>query len=200
MIKTMSIPATLELGNVEERSNTMEILTFSRLSGLRKVAVLFRSVLLQDEAAAHHLFDSLNSMEKVMVREELASMGVLGAEIVTDVLREFDVLCGVHKAYREGGVDGAISVGEKFLHKAQARRLAETLGSRKNGEAEVEVREEAVEVENADEAPAGVNAEVAEEFSEGPERESLDEGEPIAEPETALLAGMEEKDLEDVAS
>ena len=56
-------------------------------------------------------------------------MGVLGADMVTDVLREFDVLCGIHKAYREGGVDGAISVGEKFLHKSEARRVALVLGS-----------------------------------------------------------------------
>ena len=178
----------------------MEILTFSRLTGLRKVAVLFRSVLLQDEAAARRLFDSLNSMEKVMVREELDSMGVLGADMAIDVLREFDVLCGIHKAYREGGVDGAISVGEKFLHKEQARRLAETLGSRNNGETEAEVPEEVAEVEGADEAPARAGTEGAEEVSEEPGMESLDAGGTTADPETALLADLEEKDLEDVAS
>ena len=195
----MSIPVTL-LGNVEESGGAMEILTFSRLTGLRKVAVLFRSVLLQDEAAARRLFDSLNSMEKVMVREELDSMGVLGADMAIDVLREFDVLCGIHKAYREGGVDGAISVGEKFLHKEQARRLAETLGSRNNGETEAEVPEEVAEVEGADEAPARAGTEGAEEVSEEPGMESLDAGGTTAGPEPALLADLEEKDLEDVAS
>ena len=178
----------------------MEILTFSRLTGLRKAAVLFRSVLLQDEAAARHLFDSLNSMEKVMVKEELDSMGVLEADMAIDVLREFDVLCGIHKAYREGGVDGAISVGEKFLHKAQARRLAEMLGSRKNGVAAAEVPEEVVEVEGAHEAPAGASAEGAEEVSEESGMGSPDAGETIADPETALLVDLEEKDLKDVVS
>ena len=178
----------------------MEILTFSRLTGLRKVAVLFRFVLLQDEAAVRRLFDSLNSMEKVMVREELDSMGVLEADMAIDVLREFDVLCGIHKAYREGGVDGAISVGEKFLHKEQARRLAETLGSRNNGETKAEVPEEIAKVEGADEAPAGAGTEGAEEVSEEPGMESLDAGGTTADPETALLADLEEKDLEDVAS
>ncbi|HBO50899.1 MAG TPA: hypothetical protein DD471_02865, partial [Planctomycetes bacterium] len=78
-----------------------EILTFSRLSGLKKVAVLFRSLALQDEASARTLLGSLNSMEQAMIKEELDSMGVLGADMVIDVLREFDVLCGIHKAYRE---------------------------------------------------------------------------------------------------
>ena len=195
----MSIPVPL-LGNVEEPGGATEILTFSRLTGLKKVAVLFRSVLLQDEAAARRLFDSLNSMEKVMVREELDSMGVLGADMAIDVLREFDVLCGIHKAYRECGVDGAISVGEKFLHKEQARRLAETLGSRNNGETEAEVPEEVAEVEGADEAPARAGTEGAEEVSEEPGMESLDAGGTTAGPEPALLADLEEKDLEDVAS
>ena len=195
----MSIPVTL-LGNVEEPGGAMEILTFSRLAGLRKAAVLFRSVLLQDEAAARHIFDSLNSMEKVMVKEELDSMGVLEADMAIDVLREFDVLCGIHKAYREGGVDGAISVGEKFLHKAQARRLAEMLGSRKNGVAAAEVPEEVVEVEGAHEAPAGASAEGAEEVSEESGMGSPDAGETIADPETALLVDLEEKDLKDVVS
>ena len=195
----MSIPVT-QLGIVEEPGGAMEILTCSRLTGLRTVAVLFRFVLLQDEAAVRRLFDSLNSMEKVMVREELDSMGVLEADMAIDVLREFDVLCGIHKAYREGGVDGAISVGEKFLHKEQARRLAETLGSRNNGETDAEVPEEVAEVEGADEAPARAGTEGAEEVSEDPGMESLDAGGTTADPETALLADLEEKDLEDVAS
>ena len=119
----MSIPVTLESGNLAQLDEGREILTYSRLPGLRKVAILFRSLVLQDAVAAQALLDSLNSMEQVMVKEELDSMGVLEPDMVTDVLREFDVLCEIHTAYRDRGVDGAISVGEKYLHTTQARRL-----------------------------------------------------------------------------
>lgn len=190
----MSIPVTLELGNIAEPESELEILTFSRLSGLRKVAVLFRSLALQDEAAARILLESLNSMAQAMIKEELDSMGVLGADMVTDVLREFDVLCAIHKAYREGGVDGAISVGEKFLHRAQARRLAQALGSQ-NGEVS-EVLEETTTVEEV-ETPAEMNGQVASGDLEATDDGSLDDG---AEEEIVALADLEEKDLEDVVN
>ena len=87
----MSIPVTLESGNLAQLAEDREILTYSRLSGLRKVAILLRSLVLEDAAAAQALLDSLNSMEQVMVKEELDSMGVLEPDMVTDVLKEFDV-------------------------------------------------------------------------------------------------------------
>ena len=124
----MSIPVTLESGNLAQLDEGREILTYSRLPGLRKVAILLRSLVLEDAAAAQALLDSLNSMEQVMVKEELDSMGVLEPDMVTDVLKEFDVLCGIHTAFRDRGIDGAISVGEKYLHTTQARRLALALG------------------------------------------------------------------------
>jgi len=200
----MSIPVTLELGNIAEPESELEILTFSRLSGLRKVAVLFRSLALQDEAAARILLESLNSMAQAMIKEELDSMGVLGADMVTDVLREFDVLCAIHKAYREGGVDGAISVGEKFLHRAQARRLAQALGSQ-NGEVS-EVLEETTTVEEV-ETPAEMNGQVASGDLEATDDGSLDDSslddgslDDGAEEEIVALADLEEKDLEDVVN
>ena len=55
-------------------------------------------------------------------------------------------------------------------------------------------------MEGADEAPARAGTEGAEEVSEEPGMESLDAGGTTADPETALLADLEEKDLEDVAS
>jgi len=192
----MSIPVTLELGGGAESASDSEILTFSRLSGLRKVAVLFRSLALQDEASARTLLGSLNSMEQVRIKEELDSMGVLGADMVTDVLREFDVLCGIHKAYREGGVDGAISVGEKFLHKGEARRVALVLGSQ-NGvdpgfdiDSQGDTSQNQAEVDGeGDEDDSGASAgEVQAEDAEA-------DGE-----ETLALADFEEKDLEDVVT
>lgn len=192
----MSIPVTLELGGGVESASDSEILTFSRLSGLRKVAVLFRSLALQDEASARTLLGSLNSMEQVRIKEELDSMGVLGADMVTDVLREFDVLCGIHKAYREGGVDGAISVGEKFLHKGEARRVALVLGSQ-NGvdpgfdiDSQGDTSQNQAEVDGeGDEDDSGASAgEVQAEDAEA-------DGE-----ETLALADLEEKDLEDVVT
>ena len=192
----MSIPVTLELGGGTESASDSEILTFSRLSGLRKVAVLFRSLALQDEASARTLLGSLNSMEQVRIKEELDSMGVLGADMVTDVLREFDVLCGIHKAYREGGVDGAISVGEKFLHKGEARRVALVLGSQ-NGvdpgfdiDSQGDTSQNQAEVDGeGDEDDSGASAgEVQAEDAEA-------DGE-----ETLALADFEEKDLEDVVT
>ena len=192
----MSIPVTLELGSGAESASDSEILTFSRLSGLRKVAVLFRSLALQDEASARTLLGSLNSMEQVRIKEELDSMGVLGADMVTDVLREFDVLCGIHKAYREGGVDGAISVGEKFLHKGEARRVALVLGSQ-NGvdpgfdiDSQGDTSQNQAEVDGeGDEDDSGASAgEVQAEDAEA-------DGE-----ETLALADFEEKDLEDVVT
>ena len=192
----MSIPVTLELGGGTESASDSEILTISRLSGLRKVAVLFRSLALQDEASARTLLGSLNSMEQVRIKEELDSMGVLGADMVTDVLREFDVLCGIHKAYREGGVDGAISVGEKFLHKGEARRVALVLGSQ-NGvdpgfdiDSQGDTSQNQAEVDGeGDEDDSGASAgEVQAEDAEA-------DGE-----ETLALADFEEKDLEDVVT
>ena len=194
----MSIPVPLELGGGAESTSDSEILTFSRLSGLRKVAVLFRSLALQDEASARTLLGSLNSMEQVRIKEELDSMGVLGADMVTDVLREFDVLCGIHKAYREGGVDGAISVGEKFLHKGEARRVALVLGSQ-NGvdpgfdiDLQGDTSQNQAEVDGeGDEDDSGASA--------GETQAEVEDAEADGE-ETLALADFEEKDLEDVVT
>ena len=196
----MSIPVTLELGGGVESTSDSEILTFSRLSGLRKVAVLFRSLALQDEASARTLLGSLNSMEQVMVKEELDSMGVLEPDTVTDVLREFDVLCDIHTAYRDRGVDGAISVGEKYLHSTQARRLALALGSgQDSGEEPVSEaldvsREEPGEITEAETGPEPVDE------TSGDALEVNDSGETPADPESLSPSRQEEKDLEDVVS
>ena len=198
----MSIPVTLELGGGTESASDSEILTFSRLSGLRKVAVLFRSLALQDEASARTLLGSLNSMEQVRIKEELDSMGVLEADMVTDVLREFDVLCGIHKAYREGGVDGAISVGEKFLHKGEARRVALVLGSQ-NG---VDPGFDTASQGDASQRQAEVSGQVDGEGDEDGSGEDAGEAQAEAEDakadgeETLALADPEEKDLEDVVT
>jgi hypothetical protein len=196
----MSIPVTLELGGGAESASDSEILTFSRLSGLRKVAVLFRSLALRDEASARTLLGSLNSMEQVRIKEELDSMGVLGADMVTDVLREFDVLCGIHKAYREGGVDGAISVGEKFLHKGEARRVALVLGSQNGVDPGFDIDSQG----DASQYQAEVSGQVDGEGDEDDSGESAGEvqtedAEADGE-ETLALADIEEKDLEDVVT
>ena len=194
----MSIPVTLELGSGAESASDSEILTFSRLSGLRKVAVLFRSLALQDEASARTLLGSLNSMEQVRIKEELDSMGVLGADMVTDVLREFDVLCGIHKAYREGGVDGAISVGEKFLHKGEARRVALVLGSQNGVDPGFDIDSQG----DASQSQAKVDGEADEDdsgASAGETQAEVEDAEADGE-ETLALADFEEKDLEDVVT
>lgn len=196
----MSIPVTLESGNLAQLDEGREILTYSRLPGLRKVAILFRSLVLQDAVAAQALLDSLNSMEQVMVKEELDSMGVLEPDTVTDVLREFDVLCEVHTAYRDRGVDGAISVGEKYLHSTQARRLALALGSgQDSGEEPVSEaldvsREEPGEITEAETGPEPVDE------TSGDALEFNDSGETPADPESLSPSRQEEKDLEDVVS
>ncbi|MEC9352545.1 MAG: hypothetical protein VYD81_04445 [Planctomycetota bacterium] len=177
-----------------------EILTYSRLPGLRKVAILFRSLVLQDTGAAQDLLGSLNSMEQVMVKEELDSMGVLEPDMVTDVLREFDVLCDIHTAYRDRGVDGAISVGEKYLHSTQARRLALALGSgQDSGEEPVSealdvIGEEPGEITEAEAGPEPVDE------TSGDALEFNDSGETPADPESLPPSRQEEKDLEDVVS
>ena len=194
----MSIPVTLELGSGAESVSDSEILTFSRLSGLRKVAVLFRSLALQDEASARTLLGSLNSMEQVRIKEELDSMGVLGADMVTDVLREFDVLCGIHKAYREGGVDGAISVGEKFLHKGEARRVALVLGSQNGVDPGFDIDSQG----DASQSQAKVDGEGDEDdsgASAGETQAEVEDAEADGE-ETLALADFEEKDFEDVVT
>lgn len=192
----MSIPVTLELGGGAESASDSEILTFSRLSGLRKVAVLFRSLALQDEASARTLLGSLNSMEQVRIKEELDSMGVLGADMVTDVLREFDVLCGIHKAYREGGVDGAISVGEKFLHKGEARRVALVLGSQNGVDPGFDIDSQG----DASQSQAKVDGEGDEDDSGASAGEVQAEDAEADGEETLALADFEEKDLEDVVT
>lgn len=192
----MSIPVTLELGGGVESASDSEILTFSRLSGLRKVAVLFRSLALQDEASARTLLGSLNSMEQVRIKEELDSMGVLGADMVTDVLREFDVLCGIHKAYREGGVDGAISVGEKFLHKGEARRVALVLGSQNGVDPGFDIDSQG----DASQSQAKVDGEGDEDDSGASAGEVQAEDAEADGEETLALADFEEKDLEDVVT
>ena len=192
----MSIPVTLELGSGAEPASDSEILTFSRLSGLRKVAVLFRSLALQDEASARTLLGSLNSMEQVRIKEELDSMGVLGADMVTDVLREFDVLCGIHKAYREGGVDGAISVGEKFLHKGEARRLALVLGSQNGVDPGFDIDSQG----DASQSQAKVDGEGDEDDSGASAGEVQAEDTEADGEETLALVDFEEKDLEDVVT
>ena len=194
----MSIPVTLELGSGAESASDSEILTFSRLSGLRKVAVLFRSLALQDEASARTLLGSLNSMEQVRIKEELDSMGVLGADMVTDVLREFDVLCGIHKAYREGGVDGAISVGEKFLHKGEARRVALVLGSQNGVDPGFDIDSQG----DASQSQAKVDGEGDKDdsgASAGETQAEVEDAEADGE-ETLALADFEEKDFEDVVT
>ena len=196
----MSIPVTLELGNSAEPKSDLEILTFSRLSGLRKVAVLFRSLALQDEAAARLLLGSLNSMEQVRIKEELDSMGVLGADMVTDVLREFDVLCGIHKAYREGGVDGAISVGEKFLHKSEARRVALVLGSQNGVDPGFDIDSQGDASQSQAEVSGQVDGEGDEDDSGASAGEVQAEDAEADGEETLALADLEEKDLEDVVT
>ena len=196
----MSIPVTLELGGGVESASDSEILTFSRLSGLRKVAVLFRSLALQDEASARTLLGSLNSMEQVRIKEELDSMGVLGAEMVTDVLREFDVLCGIHKAYREGGVDGAISVGEKFLHKGEARRVALVLGSQNGVDPGFDIDSQGDASQSQAEVSGQVDGEGDEDDSGASAGEVQAEDAEADGEETLALADLEEKDLEDVVT
>ena len=196
----MSIPVTLELGGGVESASDSEILTFSRLSGLRKVAVLFRSLALQDEASARTLLGSLNSMEQVRIKEELDSMGVLGADMVTDVLREFDVLCGIHKAYREGGVDGAISVGEKFLHKSEARRLALVLGSQNGVDPGFDIDSQGDASQSQAEVSGQVDGEGDEDDSGASAGEVQAEDAEADGEETLALADLEEKDLEDVVT
>ena len=203
----MSIPVTLESGNLAQMEEDREILTYSRLSGLRKVAILLRSLVLEDAAAAQAFLDSLNSMEQVMVKEELDSMGVLEPDMVTDVLKEFDVLCGIHTAFRDRGIDGAISGGEKYLHTTQARRLALALGGGQDdgeepgSQAEDASREEPEEITEDLEVETGqeVLAEAAGELVE-----FKDSGETMAEPGPLLPSRQEErqkeKDLEDVVS
>ena len=196
----MSIPVTLELGSGAEPASDSEILTFSRLSGLRKVAVLFRSLALQDEASARTLLGSLNSMEQVRIKEELDSMGVLGADMVTDVLREFDVLCGIHKAYREGGVDGAISVGEKFLHKGEARRVALVLGSQNGVDPGFDIDSQGDASQSQAEVSGQVDGEGDEDDSGASAGEVQAEDAEADGEETLALADFEEKDLEDVVT
>ncbi|MEC8935137.1 MAG: hypothetical protein VX272_03675 [Planctomycetota bacterium] len=196
----MSIPVTLELGGGVESASDSEILTFSRLSGLRKVAVLFRSLALQDEASARTLLGSLNSMEQVRIKEELDSMGVLGADMVTDVLREFDVLCGIHKAYREGGVDGAISVGEKFLHKGEARRVALVLGSQNGVDPGFDIDSQGDASQSQAEVSGQVDGEGDEDDSGASAGEVQAEDAEADGEETLALADLEEKDLEDVVT
>ena len=196
----MSIPVTLELGGGAESASDSEILTFSRLSGLRKVAVLFRSLALQDEASARTLLGSLNSMEQVRIKEELDSMGVLGADMVTDVLREFDVLCGIHKAYREGGVDGAISVGEKFLHKGEARRVALVLGSQNGVDPGFDIDSQGDASQSQAEVSGQVDGEGDEDDSGASAGEVQAEDAEADGEETLALADFEEKDLEDVVT
>lgn len=196
----MSIPVTLELGGGVESTSDSEILTFSRLSGLRKVAVLFRSLALQDEASARTLLGSLNSMEQVRIKEELDSMGVLGADMVTDVLREFDVLCGIHKAYREGGVDGAISVGEKFLHKGEARRVALVLGSQNGVDPGFDIDSQGDASQSQAEVSGQVDGEGDEDDSGASAGEVQAEDAEADGEETLALADLEEKDLEDVVT
>tara|TARA_B100000929_G_C15461347_1_gene404621 strand:+ start:515 stop:1105 length:591 start_codon:yes stop_codon:yes gene_type:complete len=196
----MSIPVTLELGGGAESASDSEILTFSRLSGLRKVAVLFRSLALRDEASARTLLGSLNSMEQVRIKEELDSMGVLGADMVTDVLREFDVLCGIHKAYREGGVDGAISVGEKFLHKSEARRVALVLGSQNGVDPGFDIDSQGDASQRQAEVSGQVDGEGDEDDSGESAGEVQTEDAEADGEETLALADIEEKDLEDVVT
>ena len=196
----MSIPVTLELGGGVESASDSEILTFSRLSGLRKVAVLFRSLALRDEASARTLLGSLNSMEQVRIKEELDSMGVLGADMVTDVLREFDVLCGIHKAYREGGVDGAISVGEKFLHKGEARRVALVLGSQNGVDPGFDIDSQGDASQSQAEVSGQVDGEGDEDDSGASAGEVQAEDAEADGEETLALADLEEKDLEDVVT
>ena len=124
----MSIPVTLESGNLAQMEEDREILTYSRLSGLRKVAILLRSLVLEDAAAAQAFLDSLNSMEQVMVKEELDSMGVLEPDMVTDVLKEFDVLCGIHTAFRDRGIDGL------YQHQGRCSVIDHTTRKRKHYE------------------------------------------------------------------
>ena len=201
----MSIPVTLESGNLAQMAEDREILTYSRLSGLRKVAILLRSLVLEDAAAAQALLDSLNSMEQVMVKEELDSMGVLEPDMVTDVLREFDVLCEIHTAYRDRGVDGAISVGEKYLHTTQARRLALALGGGEDAgeepvsQAQDASREEPEEITEDLEVETGQEPEPEAEAA-GDSLEFNDYGETPAEPGSLPSSRQEEKDLEDVVS
>ena len=202
----MSIPVTLESGKFTQLAEEKEILTYSRFPGLRKVAILLRSLVLKDAAVAQALLDSLNSMEQIMVKEELDSMGVLEPEMVTDVLREFDVLCGIHTAFRERGIDGAISVGEKYLHSTQARRLALALGGGEEGGEEPVGPAGGASIEESDEISEDIELEPepgAEEATEEAAGESVefdDSAETLVESQPLPPVRQEEKDLEDVVS
>ena len=203
----MSIPVTLESGNLAQMEEDREILTYSRLSGLRKVAILLRSLVLEDAAAAQAFLDSLNSMEQVMVKEELDSMGVLEPDMVTDVLKEFDVLCGIHTAFRDRGIDGAISVGEKYLHTTQARRLALALGGGQDDGEEPGSQAEDASREEPEEITEDLEVETEQEVlaeAAGEPVEFKASGVTLDEPGSLLPSRQEErqeeKDLEDVVS
>ena len=203
----MSIPVTLESGNLAQMEEDREILTYSRLSGLRKVAILLRSLVLEDAAAAQAFLDSLNSMEQVMVKEELDSMGVLEPDMVTDVLKEFDVLCGIHTAFRDRAIDGAISVGEKNLHTTQARRLALALGGGQDDGEEPGSQAEDASREEPEEITEDLEVETEQEVlaeAAGEPVEFKASGVTLDEPGSLLPSRQEErqeeKDLEDVVS
>ena len=203
----MSIPVTLESGNLAQMAEDREILTYSRLSGLRKVAILLRSLVLEDAAAAQAFLDSRNSMEQVMVKEELDSMGVLEPDMVTDVLKEFDVLCGIHTAFRDRGIDGAISVGEKYLHTTQARRLALALGGGQDDGEEPGSQAEDASREEPEEITEDLEVETEQEVlaeAAGEPVEFKASGVTLDEPGSLLPSRQEErqeeKDLEDVVS
>ena len=112
----------------------------------------------------------------------------------------FDVLCGIHKAYREGGVDGAISVGEKFLHKSEARRVALVLGSQNGVDPGFDIDSQGDASQSQAEVSGQVDGEGDEDDSGASAGEVQAEDAEADGEETLALADLEEKDLEDVVT
>jgi len=95
-------------------------------TGLRKAAVFILSL---EEEVASLVLRRLTDQELRHILDEIARLGVVKDDAVTDVVREYRELEHLHGAVREGGAEQAARLCERAFPGPRARRIVEILGA-----------------------------------------------------------------------
>ena len=98
------------------------------MSGVRKAAVLVLSL---EEEVASLLLRFLSDEDLSRITNEIASLGVVEKECVSEVIKEFRELEQLHGFVREGGTDQAVRLIERSLPREKAQKMLRILGTRR---------------------------------------------------------------------
>ncbi len=96
------------------------------LAGIKKAAVFILSL---DEDVASLLLRCLSDVELERITTEIAGLGVVDKDTVSQVIREFRELEQIQSMVREGGLEHAIRLVERSFPRDKATRIVQLLAS-----------------------------------------------------------------------